>query len=458
VTVPSRHDPIAALRQPQFVLFLAGRFATNAASNMLQAAVAWEVYDLTHNPFSLGVLGIVRFLPQLILSLYAGAVADAFDRRLVIIGAQIAAILCAVVLIGAEQLEAVKLALLYGTVVVFAVANQFENPARQALLPSIVAPSTFQNAITVAQSFGALASVTGPALAGAAIATVGVQGAWWGYLALEAVGLVTVIMLRPRPVVGIRGNVSTESVTEGLRFVFGSQVLLGCMTLDLFAVLFGGAQALLPVYANDILHVGPVGYGILTSSLEVGALLGAGLLVVLPPFEFPGRALLWAVAGFGLATIVFGFARSLPLSIVAYTAVGMADQIGNVMRTTTENMATPDALRGRMNSVSSLFSGTFEPARRRRVRVRCRRHQRDIRRRQWRYRVPDRPRGGRRLDAEAPLLPSRRSRYPHRARAGQRLTQASEPPSRTNAGSHRQIARDSRWCRPSSVQRKRGEP
>ncbi|MEI6665020.1 MAG: MFS transporter [Chloroflexota bacterium] len=352
------HDPLAALRQPQFVLFLAGRFATNAASNMLQAAVAWQVYDLTHNPFSLGVLGLVRFLPQLILSLYAGAVADAYDRRLVIVGSQIAAIVCAIALIGAEQFESMQLTILYGTVVVFAVANQFENPARQALLPSIVTPRTFQNAITVAQSFGALASVTGPAMAGAAIATVGVQGAWWGYLALEAIGLVTVIMLRPRPTVGERGKVNAESITEGLRFVFGSQVLLGCMTLDLFAVLFGGAQALLPVYASDILHVGPVGYGILTSSLEVGALIGAGVLVLLPPFELPGRTLLWAVAGFALATIAFGFARSLPLSILAYGAVGMFDQVGNVMRTTTENMATPDALRGRMNSVSSLFSGT----------------------------------------------------------------------------------------------------
>ncbi len=352
------HDPLAALRQPQFVLFLAGRFATNAASNMLQAAVAWQVYDLTHNPFSLGVLGIVRFVPQLILSLYAGAVADAFDRRLVIVGAQIAAIFCAIALIGAEHFESAQLQILYATVVVFAVANQFENPARQALLPSIVAPSTFQNAITVAQSFGALASVTGPAMAGAAIATVGVQGAWWGYLGLETVGLVTVLMLRPRPHVGERGKVNAESITEGLRFVFGSQVLLGCMTLDLFAVLFGGAQALLPVYASDILHVGPVGYGLLTSSLEVGALVGAGILVLLPPFELPGRTLLWAVAGFALATIVFGFARSLPVAILAYGAVGLFDQVGNVMRTTTENMATPDALRGRMNSVSSLFSGT----------------------------------------------------------------------------------------------------
>ncbi|MEI6136454.1 MAG: MFS transporter, partial [Chloroflexota bacterium] len=243
-------------------------------------------------------------------------------------------------------------------VVVMALADQFEHPARQALLPSIVEPGTFQNAITVAQTVGSLASISGPALAGLAIATVGASGAYGGYAVLQCVAIVSVVMLRPRPIEGQRGTVSLESIREGVRFVFGNQVLLGCMTLDLLAVIFGGAEALLPIYATDVLHVGGIGYGILASSLNAGALIAAVLLVMLPQLERPGRALIYAVAAFGLATIWFGLSRSFPLSVAAYAAVGMADQFGNVMRSTTENMATPDSMRGRMNSVSSLFSGT----------------------------------------------------------------------------------------------------
>jgi MFS family permease len=349
---------MAALRQRPFVIFLVGRFSAGMGSNMLQAALAWEVYALSQNPFSLGVLGLVRFVPQLVLSLYAGAVADAVDRRRVVFVSQLAALAGAMALLAASSLDAIALPLIYAVVVVMAVANQFENPARQAILPSIIEPGTFQNAITVGQSAGALASISGPALAGIAIATVGVEGAWWSYIVLQCPAIASILLLHPRPIEGQRGTVSRESIREGVRFVVGNKVLLGCMTLDLFAVVFGGAQALLPVYATDVLHVGSVGYGMLASSLNAGALLAVGLLLFLPQFERPGRVLVFAVACFGLATIWFGLSRSFPLSLIAYAAVGMADQFGNVMRTTTENLATPDALRGRMNSVSSLFSGT----------------------------------------------------------------------------------------------------
>ena len=195
-------------------------------------------------------------------------------------------------------------------------------------------------------------------LGGLAIATVGAPAAWWAFLALESVAVGTMLVLRVPPIESERGAVSMAAISEGLRFVLGSQVLFGCMLIDLFAVILGGAESLLPVYAVDILHVGGIGYGVLAASLNAGALVSAVALLWLPPVQRPGRALCFAVAGFGVATIAFGLARSLLFAVLAYAAVGMADQLSNVMRTTTENLATPDALRGRMNAVSGLFSGT----------------------------------------------------------------------------------------------------
>lgn len=354
----ARHDPLAALRQPPFLLYTAGRFAAGAGSNMLQAALAWEIYDLTRTPASLGILGLVRFVPQLLLALYAGAVADAIDRRKLILASQVAPLLGVVALLIVTATHTTSPTIIYAVVVVIALAGQFGGPARQAMLASIVRPETFQNAITVSQTFGALASISGPAIAGLAIATVGVGGAYAGFVLLQFGAIGSIALLRPRDVEGARSDVSMAAIREGLRFVFRHEVLLACMTLDLFAVVFAGAEALLPVYAVDVLHVGGVGYGILAASLNAGAVVAAVALVVLPPVRRPGRALLGAVAAFGLATIWFGLSRSFPLSVAAYAAVGMSDQLGNVMRTTTENIATPDTLRGRMNSVSSLFSGT----------------------------------------------------------------------------------------------------
>lgn len=353
-----RHDPLAALRQPPFLVYTVGRFASGAGSNMLQAALAWEVYEISHDPFALGVMGLVRFVPQLLLALFAGAVADAVDRRGLVIASQIATLLCAAVLLFASMTHHSSLLLIYAVIVLIALASEFEHPARLSMLASIVRPETFQNAITVSQTFGALASISGPALAGLGIATVGVAGAYGGFVALQIASIVSSVLLRPRDVEGERGEVSLGAIKEGLRFVLGHEVLMACMSLDLVAVIFGGAEALLPVYATDVLHVGGIGYGILAASLNAGGLLAAVGLVAFPQIQRPGRALIAAVAGFGLATIWFGLSRSLPLSVAAYAMVGMSDQVSNVMRSTTENIATPDALRGRMNSVSSLFSGT----------------------------------------------------------------------------------------------------
>jgi MFS family permease len=216
----------------------------------------------------------------------------------------------------------------------------------------------FQRAVTISSTNQALAFASGPALGGALIAAFGITTGYAVVLVLIGIAFVSVLMLRVQPsAVTTRRRFDLEAIREGLAFVWNRPVVLGCMTLDMFAVIFGGATALLPIYAKDILHVGARGYGLLTSSLELGALTMALILVVRPPIEGAGRTLLAAVACYGVATITFGLSRSVPLSIAAYMAAGMADQVSVVLRSTVIQLSTPDALRGRVSAVNLLFIG-----------------------------------------------------------------------------------------------------
>lgn len=305
----------------------------------------------------LGLLGVVRFLPALGMSLIGGAVADTYDRRKVLILAQLAPLACSGVLLAATSGGWAGLPLIYCLVLVLALASVFENPARQALLPLVVPRETFVNAVAVNTTVQQLAFVAGPALGGLLIARVGVGGAYAVHLGLVASAMAMLLFLRPRRAEGERRSVSIAAIMEGVRFVRRRQVLLGAMALDMFAVIFGGAVAMLPIYAEEILKVGPRGYGLLTSSQAIGAFAMSVLLVALPPVRHTGRALLLAVAAFGVATIIFGLSRSFPLSLLAYGLTGAADQVSVVMRHSTIQLATPDELRGRVSSVSMVFIG-----------------------------------------------------------------------------------------------------
>lgn len=355
---PARHDPLAALRQPAFAIFSASRLTSAMGMTLVQAAIAWQVYQISGSPLQLGLVGLIQFVPALFgLSLLGGAVADSHDRRMIAALSHIAPLATSTALLVATALGGVQLVVIYAAVLVMSLALAFENSARLALLVSVVRRDTFQNAVTVNSTVQQLGFVTGPALGGLLIAISGVGAAYVAHLALVAASLVALIALRPMPREGGRREVSIAAIKEGIHFVVQRQVLLGAMTLDLFAVIFGGAAALLPVYAKDILHVGAVGYGLLAASLDVGAFAMSLALVFLPPVRRTGRALLIAVAGFGLFTILFGLSRSFPLSLGAYMLVGAADQISVVMRQTTIQLATPDELRGRVTSVSQLFIG-----------------------------------------------------------------------------------------------------
>ena len=339
------------------VLYLASRFAGGTAMTMLRAAIAWHVYSLTGSPFHLGLIGVVQFVPVLGLTLVGGAVADSYDRRRVIMVAQVVPLLCALALVATTGGGLLGLPALYGAVSVIAAAGAFENPARAALLPALVSRDVFPRAVTLASTGQALAFMSGPASGGFVIAWAGIGAAYATAAVLLVLSLLSLSLLRPEGPSGERRAMSWTAVREGLAFVRRNEVVLGCMTLDMFAVIFGGAAALLPVYANDILQVGARGYGVLSAALEAGALTTSLALVLLPPLRRAGRALLVPVAIFGLATIGFGLSTWFPASIVFYVVCGMADQLSVVMRSTAIQLATPDALRGRVSAVNFIFIG-----------------------------------------------------------------------------------------------------
>jgi len=353
-----RHDPFAALRQRNFLLFSGARAASTMAQQMLNAAVFWQVYEITGSASWLAAVGLVRLIPHLMTGLIAGAVADRYNRRRVMLISQsiqlsAMATLAAVTVGGNDSVWPI-----FACVFVIALAGAFEWPARQALLPMLVTAETFPNAIIVSGTVQQAAFVTGPAVGAGLIAASGVGLAYSSVAVLVVASILLVTTLRPREGDAPKRAVSVAAIAEGVRFVFHRQPVLGSMTLDMFAVIFGGATALLPIYAKEILDVGAIGYGFLFAAVDAGALLMSVVVIFMPPIQRVGRALLWAVLAFGIATMAFGLSRWFPLSLAALFAVGAADQISVVMRQTTIQLATPDELRGRVTAVNMLFIGT----------------------------------------------------------------------------------------------------
>ncbi|HWO73757.1 MAG TPA: MFS transporter [Dehalococcoidia bacterium] len=351
---PQPHDPLAALRQPPFVVYTLSRVGSSVGNSMLQAILLWHVYALTGDPLSLGFLGLARFLPALGVSMVGGAVADVYNRRNVIMVAQTVPLAGGVVLAVATLGDWVTPAMIYGLVLVVGLASAFENPARLALLPSIVRPETFANAVTVSSTLQSLGMVTG-GLVGGVIVVWDPGAAYIAYSAAIGWAFMMMAVLRYEQRDGARRSVSLQAIKEGLGFVRRNQPIWGAMSLDMFAVIFGGAKGLLPVYASDILHAGGLGYGLLIASLEIGAFLMSAALVLRPPIVRTGRALVYSVVAFGLLTIGFGLSENLYLSIALYMAIGAADQVSVVMRNVIIQLATPDALRGRVSSVNQVF-------------------------------------------------------------------------------------------------------
>ena len=324
---------------------------------MLGVAVAWELYELTGSALDLGLVGLAQFVPMVLLTLPVGHVADRYDRRLIVIVCEVvkAAIAAALAAgaIGGWQTRT----LIFGLIALLAAAQAFENPAMSALVPEVVARSAIAPAMAWVVSAGQTAQIVGPALGGA-LFVLGPGAAYLtaGALFVLAGGLAVAIRVArtPRP----REPLSLETVFSGVAFIVSRRVLLGGMSLDLFAVLFGGATALLPVYARDILGSGPVGLGLLRSAPAVGALATSIVLARYPLTRHIGPTLFRSVMIFGAATVVFGISTSFPLSLLALALLGAADVVSMVIRLSLAQIRTPDAMRGRVSAVHSLFTGT----------------------------------------------------------------------------------------------------
>jgi MFS family permease len=350
-------DLAAVLRVPAFRLYSGSRIAAAVGQSMLQAIIAWQVYALSGSALDLGLVGLVRFVPALSLSLVSGVVVDTYDRRKILLGAQAVPATTSALMLLAIATNHASLLLVYGLVFLVGVASAFEGPARQTLIPALVPRNAFARAMTLNSTLQSLSAVTGPALGGAMIAWQGVGGAYLAHFCMVVVSMLVLVPVRiPRSSnVPTRAGVRLEAVKEGLAYLRQHPVVLGAMTLDMFAVLFGGAKALLPIYAVDILHADAAGYGLLTASLDVGALMAATLMVTLPTPTHTGRSLILSVVAFGLATIAFGLSAWLPFSVLAYAAVGAADQVSVVMRLNTIQLSIPDELRGRVTAVNFVF-------------------------------------------------------------------------------------------------------
>jgi MFS family permease len=348
----------AVLRLRDFRLLLAGTVAGTLGLQMQTTAVGWELYERTHSALALGIVGLVALLPIVVLTLPAGHAVDSFDRRKMLIVAQA---LFAVAWIGLAVVSwwHAPLWALYGCVLLAGIARAFQGPLRSAILPSIVPSELLPTAVTWQGGAWQLAAVIGPAVAGLLIGATGsAVPAYLCAAAGAAVFLVMTTQLHYRQVERAATALTIQELVAGVKFVWRAKLILSTITLDLFAVLLGGATTLLPIYAKDILHVGPVGLGWLNSADSLGAILTAIWLGTRPPMRQAGRTLLGAVFLFGVATLVFGVSRSYPLSLAALVVLGGADMVSVVVRSTIVPLVTPDDMRGRVGAINSLFIGT----------------------------------------------------------------------------------------------------
>jgi MFS family permease len=358
VTIASQHDPYQSLRVRDFRLLLLGNSIATFGEQMLTLALGWELYLRTGSAFLLGMVGLAEIFPALLFSLYAGQVADRYNRKRIIVVTQLIVALASLGLTALSYWQG-PLILIYGCLVVMGAAMTFNTPAATTLPASILPEEAFENAATWSSSSWQLATVIGPAAAGAIIALM--NSATFVYTLNALASLVFVLLLIPiKPTRTVIRQATEErstwrSIGEGMSFLRRTPVLLGAITLDLFAVLFGGATTLLPIFATDILHVGAAGLGWLRAAPSIGALLVALTLAHRPPFQRAGRTLLLVVAGFGVATIIFGVSRSFWLSLVMLFALGGLDNVSVVIRSTLALTRTPDEMRGRVAAINGLF-------------------------------------------------------------------------------------------------------
>ena len=357
------HDPYASLRLPNYRWFIVSLWTMTISSQIQGVVVAWQIYDITHDPLSLGLMGLAEALPFVGVALYAGHIADRLNRHRVSIASLIVLLACSLAFLTFNLipgfLHRAGAGPFYLVIFISGIARSFLQPARNALGAELVDRPLYANAVAWRSSTWQSAAVIGPALGGL------IYGFASPRVAYVADAIMMGIALVAFSTIGYDGRAPTErvetvgdSLRSGLRFVFRESVLLSALTLDLFSVLLGGAEALLPVFADRILHVGPQGLGVLRAAPAAGAVVASVYLAHRPPFNRAGRTLLRAVAVFALCIIGFGLSRSFAFSIVLLAISGMADNVSVLIRSTLLQVLTPAHLLGRVSSVNSIFVGS----------------------------------------------------------------------------------------------------
>ena len=346
----------AAFGHRDFRLYQVARLLSVIGTQMQSVAVAWQIYALTHRPLDLGFVGLAQFVPAFGLSLVTGHAADRFDRRRIVMACNVAVALCSLSLLGLSLSGRPSVLPIYVVLVLLGSARAFSGPAGQALMPSLVPPEHFSSAVAWSSSIWQIATILGPALGGVLYGALGNASGVYGVTALLlAASTFLVALLQPRPHDLETKAASWDTLLAGIRYVWRERIILGSVSLDLFAVLLGGAVALLPVFASDILHVGPWGLGVLRSAPALGAAIMAVWMAYRPLERRSGATMLACVALFGVATIVFGLSRSFLLSLFALLVLGAADMVSVVVRQTLVQLSTPPQMRGRVSAVNMMF-------------------------------------------------------------------------------------------------------
>ncbi len=349
----------AAFTHPAFVLFQIARFLIVAAVEMQAVAVGWQVYEITKRPLDLGFVGLAQFLPAILLFPISGHASDRFERRNVLSICYAGFAICFALLLALAHGRARSVAAIYAVLILLGVVRSFNGTASRSILPQLVPGKDFPNAVAWNATTFQTATILGPSFGGILYAV------FHGPSVVYAVAMVTAIAatvstfrIQPEAKARAREPMTFKTVFAGLHFIWSNKLILGAISLDLFAVLLGGAVALLPVYAREILHTGPWGLGLMRTAPGVGASIMAVLLAHRPLRGRSGPTLLWAVAGFGVFTIIFGLSRSLTISLISLLLLGASDMVSVIIRATLTQLATPDEMRGRVTAVDMIFIGT----------------------------------------------------------------------------------------------------
>src|SRR5579859_3445121 len=348
----------AAFTHPGFVLFQIARFLIVSAVEMQAVAVGWQVYEITKRPLDLGLVGLAQFLPGILLFPISGHASDRFERRNVLSACYGGYAVCFAALLVLAQRGVHSINAIYVVLVLIGVVRSFNGTASRSILPQLVPAEHFPNAVAWNASIFQAATILGPSFGGILYAAARGPSAVYAVAMVTAIGA-TLSSFRIRPEVKARPRepMTFKTVFAGLHYIWNKKLILGAISLDLFAVLLGGAVALLPVYAREILHTGPWGLGLMRTAPGVGAALMAVALAHRPLRGRSGPTLLWAVAGFGGFTIIFGISHSLILSLIALVLLGASDMISVIIRATLTQLATPDEMRGRVTAVDMIFIG-----------------------------------------------------------------------------------------------------